>query len=105
MCIRIYQKRPHKQIQQQKEPYNSSNVNDHFGEHIAMYFISFPLSIIVALFAAKIARYTFTSLVPNFLSASSGDFKGALGRPCPPKFLLDSLSHSFFLFSRSYSFA
>jgi len=48
-----------KSVQQQKQPYVSSNINQLFGKDTTMCFISFSLSILVDLFAAKIAGYTF----------------------------------------------
>jgi len=59
ICIKIYQKRHHKKVQQQKELYVSSNLNQLSGKHKALRFIPFSFPIEVDLFAAKIAGYAF----------------------------------------------
>ena len=57
--IKIYQKRRTKKNQQQKKTHDSTNNNQLSGKLIAMSFVSFSLSIVVDLFSAKIAGYTF----------------------------------------------
>jgi len=57
-CIKFTKKAIAKCVQQQKQPYFSSNINQLSWRHTTMSFISFSLSA-VDLFAAKIAGYTF----------------------------------------------